>query len=194
MTQQKKGTFHESVAETLQKWEDRLANLLIELSMPQVAGTWKPIGTGNPSLLGVTLAGAPVLEVGRTNLRMLGASVFQKFWVLCYYVTMWHNMCLSFPNRTPKEINISQKFKTNKVVFPLMFIQCRRNDLKAFETHSWGYPSAHQVRKKWAHLVTFIITSTALLHDLFIGVCQLLQGQNKLYTLAKKLPKGMKMC
>lgn len=55
----------------------------------------------------------------------------------------------------------------------------RRMTWKPLKTHSWGYPSAHQVRKKWAHLVTFIITSTALLHDLFIGVCQLLQGQNK---------------
>lgn len=62
---------------------------------------------------------------------------------------------------------------------------------KPLKTHSWSYSSAHQVRKKWAHLVTFIITSTALLHDLFIGVCQLLQGQNKL-LLPRNFPTGWK--
>ncbi len=72
-----------------------------------------------------------------------------------------------------------------------MFMQCTQNDLKAFQVHSWSYPSAHHVRKKWAHLETFIITSTALFHDLFIGVCQLLRGQNML-LLPRNFPKGWK--
>lgn len=150
-------------------------------------------GTGNPSLLGVTLAGAPVLEVGRTNLRMLGASVFQKFWVLCYYVTMWHNMCLSFPNRTPKEINISQKFKTNKVVFPLMFIQCRRNDLKAFENPFLKLLISPSSQKKMG-------TPCNLYHH-FHGAAPWsfhrrlsAPTRSEQTTLAKKLPNGMKIC
>lgn len=171
-----------------------MANLLIELSMPRVAGTWKPFLVPVTHLSSVSLSQERLSwKLDVQNLRMLGASVFQKFWVLCYYVTMWHNMCLSFPNRTPKEINISQKFKTNKVVFPLMFIQCRRNDLKAFENPFLKLLISPSSQKKMG-------TPCNLYHH-FHGAAPWsfhrrlsAPTRSEQTTLAKKLPNGMKIC